>query len=160
MRHITAFVLTILVVFNSDINLYSQIKKETMTHTTEKTEETLLTELNAQFIRNFIAQDAIAHSQILHKNFICIQSNGSIVGRDKYLKEWATGYKNSGYTSFTYTDELIRIFGIVALVRSKTVYTKIVNGVTVSGNSVYTDTYAKENGKWLCVQAQITSVSK
>jgi hypothetical protein len=46
----------------------------------------------------------------------------------------------------------------MALIRSKTVFTKIVDGKEVSGNSIYTDTYIKENGEWLCVQAQLTRV--
>jgi hypothetical protein len=74
------------------------------------------------------------------------------------MKRWASGYSKSVYTSLSYTDELIRIFGNSALVRSKTVYTKVVDGKTVHGNSVYTDTYVKEGGTWKCVQAQITPV--
>jgi hypothetical protein len=74
------------------------------------------------------------------------------------MKGWATDFDNSGYKSFSYTDEFIRIFGDMALVRSKTIYTKEANGKIIQGNSIYTDTYLKENGKWLCVQAQITPV--
>lgn len=131
-----------------------------MTQTINKTDEAVLSEMNAQFIKNFVTQDTVSHDKIIHNDFVCIQSNGSIVDRDEYMRGWANGYQHSGYTSFSYTDEVIRIFGNVALIRSKTVYTKVVSGETISGNSVYTDTYVKENGKWLCVQAQITSVSK
>lgn len=75
------------------------------------------------------------------------------------MKGWSSAYTHSGYTDFSYTDETIRIFGDVALVRSKTVYTKKLGDKVVKGNSVYTDTYKKENGSWLCVQAQITPVA-
>jgi len=34
----------------------------------------------------------------------------------------------------------------------------MVEGKEVKGNSVYTDTYVKEDGVWRCVQAQITPV--
>lgn len=119
--------------------------------------ETLST-LNAQFIRNFINQDTAAHNKIIHRDFVCIQGNGSVVGRDEYIKGWASGYSHSGYKSFAFTDELIRIFGNLALVRSRTPYTKEVDGKIVSGSSVYTDTYIKENGRWWCIQAQITPV--
>ena len=117
-----------------------------------------LSKLNAQFITNFIAEDTVSHSRIIHKDFVCIQSNGAIVGREDYLKGWARGYTTAGYKSFSFTDEYIRIFGNTALVRSKTVYTKEVDGKIVSGASVYTDTYVKEKGRWLCVQAQITGI--
>ncbi|HEV8283919.1 MAG TPA: DUF4440 domain-containing protein [Chitinophagaceae bacterium] len=114
--------------------------------------------LNAQFIKNFISGDTVAHNEIIHKDFLCIENSGAIVNRDEYLKEWAHSYKDGRFTSFTYTDEYIRLFGNAALIRSKTVYTKNINGKTITGNTVYTDTYIKENGRWWCVQAQITPV--
>lgn len=128
------------------------------TATPEKKDSQILCELNAQFIKNFINQDVRAQGQIIHKNFICIESDGSIVDRETYLKNWATDYANSGYASFSYGDEQVRIFGSVALVLSKTTYTKMLDGKNITGHSLYTDTYFKENGQWLCVQAQITSV--
>ncbi|HTD94671.1 MAG TPA: nuclear transport factor 2 family protein, partial [Chitinophagaceae bacterium] len=118
-----------------------------------------LSELNASFIQNFISQDVPGHDRILHQDFVCIENSGEIVGRQDYLRDWATAYENSGCSSFRHEDEFIRIFGNVALVRSKTVSTKLIEGVVVEGNTVYTDTYVKENCKWLCVQAQITPVS-
>jgi ketosteroid isomerase-like protein len=117
-----------------------------------------LSKLNAQFIQNFLAQDVAAHSRIIHKDFVCIESNGAIVSREVYLQNWATDFDNSGYTSFTYQDESIRIFGNTAFVRAKTVYTKDNNGKTETGYTIYTDTYVKENGRWQCVQVQITPV--
>jgi hypothetical protein len=118
----------------------------------------LLSELNAQFIKNFLKEDTAAHEQIIHRDFVCIEGSGAIVGREEYMKDWATSYENSKFLTFGYTDEYIRIFGNTALVRSKTRYSKNVNGQVIYGVSVYTDTYIRENGKWLCVQAQITPV--
>jgi ketosteroid isomerase-like protein len=118
----------------------------------------MLSALNRQFIDNFIHEDAARHDQLIHRDFVCIQGNGAIVGRAEYIKGWADSYSKNGYTSFAITDEVIRIFGHTALVRSKTVYTKTVAGKEVSGNSIYTDTYLKEDGGWKCVQAQITPV--
>jgi len=117
-----------------------------------------LSALNKQFIRNFLQQDVAAHDQLIHPHFVCIESDGKIVNREEYLKNWASDYDRSGYQSFDYTDEFIRIFHDMALVRAKTVYTKLVNGKLVKGYTVYTDTYVKENGQWKCVQAQITPV--
>lgn len=117
-----------------------------------------LSRINAQFIENFITQNAAAHNRIIHKDFVCIESNGSIVSRETYLKNWATDYDNSGCISFTYTDEAIRIFNNIALVRSKTTAVRKVNGDTITGHTIYTDTYKKENGQWQCIQVQITPV--
>ena len=125
---------------------------------TPKTDQARLSELNAEFITNFLTQDVTAHHKIIHKDFVCIESNGAIVSRDVYLKNWATDFGNSGYDSFAYKDELIRMFGNTALVIAKTVYTKNENGQVKEGYTIYTDTYVKENDKWQCVQVQITPV--
>jgi ketosteroid isomerase-like protein len=139
-------------------NLFSQSQTKNMNQPVVKTDKETLSELNAQFIKNFINQDTIAHNKIIHKDFVCINGDGSIINREDYMKGWANSYQHSGYTSFSYTDEYIRIFGNTALVRSRTPYTKIVDGKRISGASVYTDTYIKEDGQWLCVQAQITRI--
>ncbi len=117
-----------------------------------------LQELNAKFIENFIKQDTAAHAEIIHRDFICIESSGAVVGREEYLKEWATAYSQGNFKSFSYSDESISIFGNTALVRSTTNYVKMVDGREVKGHSVYTDTYIRENGRWWCIQAQITPV--
>lgn len=123
-------------------------------------DKAVLSKLNAQFIKNFISGDTMAHNEIIHLDFVCIENNGAIVNRRDYMRNWSHDYQNGKFTSFTYTDELIRIFGNMALVRSKTVYTRETDGKVIHGNSVYTDTYIKEDGKWLCVQAQITPVKR
>lgn len=131
-----------------------------MNHPNPPDDKATLSALNAQFIKNFLDQDTVAHNKIIHKDFVCIESSGAIIQRDEYMKDWAHGYENSGYKTFSYTDEYIRIFGNMALVRSKTAFTKLVNGELVEGNTIYTDTYVKENGRWWCVQAHLTRVSK
>ncbi len=122
------------------------------------TDREQLSKLNAQFIQNFLKQDVAAHSQLIHPDFVCIESSGAIVSREVYLQNWATDFDNSGYATFTYQDESIRIFGNTGFVRAKTMYTKYNNGKTETGYTIYTDTYIKENGKWQCVQVQITPV--
>jgi hypothetical protein len=114
--------------------------------------------LNAQFIQNFISQDTVSHNAIIHPDFVCIESSGAIVDRQTYIKDWATAFYQSGYVKFGITDEFIRVFGNMALVRSKTNYTRVREGVSSAGSTIYTDTYVKDNGKWLCVQAQITPI--
>lgn len=125
---------------------------------TAQTDLDELSALNAQFIKNFLTQDAESHSRIIHQDFACIESSGAIVTREEYLRNWSTDFDNSGYTSFTYTDELIRIFGNMAMIRAKTMYTKDNAGENETGYTIYTDTYIKEDGAWKCVQVQITPV--
>lgn len=125
---------------------------------TEKNDYEILRDLNARFIRNFIQMDTVLHSRIIHDDFVCINPDGSISNRNDYMLEWMTGYTRSGYTSFVPTNESIRIFGNMALVRSITVYTKERDGKIIKGATIYTDTYIKENGRWRCVQAHLTPV--
>ena len=126
----------------------------------EQNDRKALSALNARFIKNFVTNDAAAHDRILHKDFVCIENSGEIVGREQYLKDWSHGYDPAVLTAFVYGEENIRFFGNIALVRSKTTYTKRINGAVVTGHTVYTDIYFKENGTWLCIQAQITPVTQ
>lgn len=132
--------------------------KGKMTDTGLDQDREILSQLNAQFIKNYVTQDVKAHSELIHPDFVCIENSGKIIGREEYLKNWATDYQNSGVEAFTYTDEHIRIFGNTALVRSKSVFTYQKDGHLLTAYSVYTDTYVKENGKWRCVQAHMTPV--
>ena len=117
-----------------------------------------LSALNALFIENFMTNDTVSHNKIIHKDFVYISSSGKIVKRDDYMKAWAHGWDDKVDKSFEYKDESIRIFGNMALVRSNTFYSRLENGKLVHGKTVYTDTYVKEDGRWWCVQAQITQV--
>lgn len=134
----------------------TETNKNLATAVASKNDEIILRELNARFIKNFISMDTNAHNEIIHKDFISIGGSGRITNRKEYMEYWSTGYKMAGYTSFTYSDERIRVFGNMALVRAKTIATNVVDGTTKSWNTIYTDTYIKENGRWWCVQAQIT----
>lgn len=116
-----------------------------------------LSALNSQFIQNFLYNDTVAHNKIIYKDFVCIASNGKVISRDAYMKEWAHGYDPSVYKSFVMQNELIRIIGNTALVRAETPYTYLDNGKEISGTTIYTDTYIKLDGRWWCVQAQLTS---
>lgn len=115
-----------------------------------------LSALNAQFIRNFLHNDTVAHNKIIYKDFVCIISNGKVVNRNEYMKGWSHGYDPSVYRSFSMQNELIRVFGNAALIRAETPYTYIDNGKEINGITVYTDTYIKLDGRWWCIQAQLT----
>lgn len=145
-------------VMNSSIGLFAQpnYDKQSVVNNI-KDDMAQLTALNAQFIQNFLHNDTVAHNKIIYKDFICIASNGNIVSRDAYMKEWAHGYDPSIYKSFIMQNELIRIIGNTALVRAETPYTYINSGKEISGTTIYTDTYIKLDGRWWCVQAQLTS---
>ena len=117
-----------------------------------------LSALNARFIKNWVTSDTASHNQIIHPDFVYISMEGKIVDRETYMNNWAHGYNPQVDKSFEYKNEVIRIFGNMALVRSNTYYSWLEDGKIMNGKTVYTDTYIKENGRWWCVQAQITEL--
>lgn len=116
-----------------------------------------LKKLNAKFIHNFVTNDTAAHSQIIHKDFVHLSSDGKYTGRKKYLENWAHGFGDIKYWDFR--DENIKIFSNMALVRSQNKCIVIKEGKEMISYWMYTDTYIKENGEWKCVQAQIGKVA-
>ena len=115
--------------------------------------------INAQFIDNFVANDVAAHDALLHPSFLYIRSDGSRVDRATYLEGWATGFDPEVIVYWDVRDELITVVGDVALVRSTNKETIRQGGEEVTSMSTYTDTYIFEDGRWQCVQAQITPVA-
>lgn len=118
-----------------------------------------LKQLNARFIHNFVTNDVPSHDAILHPDFLCISSAGQRVGRADYLRAWATGFDPEVYLYWDLRDECITRLGDVALVRATNKYTVRQGGRETTGMTAYTDTYLRENGRWLCIQAQLTHVA-
>jgi len=116
-----------------------------------------LKRLNAKFIHNFVTNDTAAHNLIIHKDFVCITSEGQSIDRKEYMNDWAHGF--DGFNYWDYRNEDIKIFGNTALVHSQNKYIVVRDGNEITGMSMYTDTYIKENGQWKCVQAQLSKVA-
>lgn len=115
--------------------------------------------LNARFIHNYVTNDVVSHDQITHPRFLHMSSAGAIVDRATYLKQWASGFDPNVVVYWDMRGERIDVFGDFALVRAVNRHVLIKDGKEVTGMSAYTDTYVREDGRWLCVQAQITAVA-
>ena len=115
--------------------------------------------LNARFIHNFITNDVPGHDAILHKGFVCIDPDGRRVGREEYLRRWASQFDAERVPYYDYRDEKIDVFGDTALVRSTNKRVGLKDGVETVSMTMYTDVYVREGGAWKCVQAQITPVA-
>lgn len=113
--------------------------------------------LNAKFIHNFVTNDTVSHSKIIHSGFVCITDNGRTLNRSEYMNKWLHGF--DGFLYWDYRNEDIAIFGSMALVHSQNKFVVLRDGKEISGMSMYTDTYVKENGEWKCVQAQLVKVT-
>ena len=114
--------------------------------------------LNARFITNFVTNNVDAHDAMLHPAFVYISGNGERVDRAAYLRNWATGFDPAVIVYWDLRDEVITLAGNVALVRSANKCITRSGSQHVTSMSVYTDVYVQENGRWLCLQAQITPI--
>ena len=115
--------------------------------------------LNARFIHNFVTNDVASHDAITHPRFLYISAGGARVRRAEYLRQWASGFDPQVIVYWDVRDESIDVFGDVALVRATNKHVRRVGGQEVAGMTAYTDTYVREDGRWLCVQAQLTAVA-
>ena len=116
--------------------------------------------LNARFIHNWVMRDVASHDAITHPRFICLGSSGAYTLKPAYLRYWATGFDPAVTIYWDVRDERIDVFGDVALVRATNKHIDLQNGAEVVGMTAYTDTYLRENGRWLCIQAQLTPVAE
>ena len=125
----------------------------------EKTDLAELSALNARFIHNYITRDVASHDAITHSRFTLVNSSGLYWGKEQYLDDWTTAFDPNVVVYFDVRDERIDMFGNAALVRATTKHTIRRDGQDETGMTVYTDTYVRENGVWLCIQAQLTPVA-
>jgi hypothetical protein len=122
-------------------------------------DQTQLRALNARFIHNYVTRDVAGHDAILHRDFIAITSSGRPMSRAAYLAYWATAFDPDVIVYWDLRDERIAIYGNCALVRGTNKHISRQGGQEVTGMTTYTDTYFRDAGHWLCVQAQMTTVT-
>ena len=114
--------------------------------------------LNLRFIHNFVTNDVAAHDAMLHQGFTAITPAGGHVDRQTYLRNWSRGFDPAVIVYWDMRDERIAIFGDTALVRATNKWIRKVDAGLVAGMTCYTDTYVRFGDRWLCIQAQLTSV--
>jgi hypothetical protein len=119
-------------------------------------EEATLMDINRQFIQDFLNNDTVEHTRIIHSNFLFIGKDGSLHDRNEYMAGWAHGYDQKVIPEFVLEEVQVRIFGDMALIVAKTRDKTMKEGQWTIGETRYTDTYIKEKGEWKCVQVQLT----
>ncbi len=126
---------------------------------TANEEEKTLIAINRQFIRNFLNNDTVEHTKIIHQDFLFIGKDGKLHDRNEYMRGWAHGYDKTIIPEFDLEEVQIRIFGNMAMIVAKTRDKTMKDGRWVIGETRYTDTYIKEKDRWLCVQVQLTRMA-
>jgi len=112
-----------------------------------------LRRLNEEYVRASLSGDVDWFDAHLARDFVCIESDGSVLFRDGFLKLAAIEPDLAEYR-LDYVD--VRFYGEVALVRASGSWTKKGGA---RGLSRYTDVYVYTAGAWKVVSAQITHPS-
>jgi ketosteroid isomerase-like protein len=109
-----------------------------------------LTSLNRDYIRSVQDGDVRRFDEILAADFRCSNPDGSMVDRDGFLAQIARPVTIANLAAH---DVEIRMFGDIAVIHASTSYT-MADGRPGAGR--YTDVWARQNGRWLCVSAHVT----
>jgi hypothetical protein len=107
----------------------------------------ILEQLNNDYIRSDQTNDVKRFREFLAEDFI-IQIEGLTLNRDEYLDYIA---KPRPFKDLAVHDVNIRILSDVALIHARVTLTTLDDGV--AKQALYTDTYQKREGTWVCVAA-------
>jgi ketosteroid isomerase-like protein len=120
----------------------------------DRSDTTILERLNQEYVDAFMNADVDWYREHLAEDFVCIESDGSIVNKTKFLTNTVKGPDVADY-KLEHVD--VRVYGDVALVRATGLWTS--KGGSM-GMSRYLDVYVKQREEWKAVSAQITRISR
>ena len=119
----------------------------------KETDEAVLRRLNQQYVDAFMKADVGWYREHLDDRFLCIESDGSLLTKEEFLRQSA---KVPELISYRLDEVSVRIVGAsadVGLVRAQGSFTRH-DGST--GVSLYIDNYVRQGGAWKAIAAQIT----
>src|SRR5262245_46920945 len=119
-----------------------------------RSDKDTIEQLNNRYIEAYMSADVGWYEKNLALDFVCIESDGSVLNKAQFLNKAAEGPDVADYKL---QEVNVRIYGIVALVQATGLFTRKDQS---SGMSRYTDIYAQTAGEWKVVSAQITRTSR
>jgi ketosteroid isomerase-like protein len=108
-----------------------------------------LAALNRDYISSVQNSDVKRFGEILSDDFLNTNPDGSLVDKAGFLKQIAPPAK---IKDLACGDVNIRIMGDFAIIHARTTYTSLDGR---PGQGRYTDIWARRDGRWLCVAAQV-----
>lgn len=105
--------------------------------------------LNENYVRSVAESDVPWFDEHLSEDFLNTNPDCSIVDRAGFLAQIAKPISIKGLRP---EDVNIRLFGDFAIIHARTAYTKP-DGSPGAGR--YTDIWARQGGRWLCVAAHV-----
>lgn len=112
-----------------------------------------LRQLNEKYIEAYMKSDVGWYRENLADDFVCVEPDGSVLGKTEFLDQTARG---PDVTAYKLDQVHVRIYGVVALVQATGLFTRR-NGS--QGKSRYIDVYVRKDDAWKVVSAQITRLS-
>ncbi|MGH2530840.1 MAG: nuclear transport factor 2 family protein [Thermomicrobiales bacterium] len=109
-----------------------------------------LRDLNHDYIQSVQTSDVRRFDEILADDFLCTSSDGSLLDRSAFLEHTAHPATISNLEAH---DVDVRLMGDVAIIHARTTFS---GPDGRPGASRYTDVWARRNGRWVAVSAQIT----
>jgi hypothetical protein len=106
--------------------------------------------LNHDYVQSVARSDVGWFDRHLSADFMNTNPDGTLVDRAGFLEQIARPIAISGLDC---EDVLIRIIGDLAVIHARTVYRKP-DGQPGAGR--YTDIWARQHGRWICVAAHVT----
>lgn len=127
---------------------------DTMMTSEMELDKTTLQRLNKEYIDAFMSADVKWYEEHLADDFVCIESDGSVLNKGQFLINAARGPDVADYKLEKVN---VRIYGIVALVQATGLFTRKDGS---RGLSRYTDIYVQMGQGWKAASAQITRTSR
>jgi ketosteroid isomerase-like protein len=113
------------------------------------TDREILEGLNRDYITSVQNSDVKRFSEILSDDFLNTNPDGSLVDKAGFLKQIAPPAK---IRDLACHDVDVRIMGDFAIIHARTSYAYLDSR---TGGGRYTDIWARRDGRWLCVAAQV-----
>ena len=110
----------------------------------------ILRQLNQDYIRSVQISDTRRFDEILADDFLNSNPDGSLVDRAQFLAQIARPATISNREA---NDVRVRVMGDFAIIHARTTY---MHEGGRAGAGRYTDIWARREGRWLCVAAQVT----
>jgi ketosteroid isomerase-like protein len=115
-------------------------------------DRTTLERLNQEYVEAFINADVDWYREHLADDFVCIESDGSVLNKHEFL---ANTVKGPDVADYKLEHVNVRIYGNAALVQATGLWTREDGSM---GMSRYIDVYVKQREQWRTVSAQISRV--
>lgn len=109
-----------------------------------------LEELNQEYVTAFMNANVDWYREHLAEDFVCIESDGSLLHKQKFLANIARGPDVEDYKLEQVN---VRVYGDAALVQATGLWTRRDGS---KGMSRYIDVYVRHESEWKTVSAQIT----